>query len=180
MAKRFAGSKVNWAQLTSKLTDADRPHFNTFKAKYDGYLRKMTALPENPPKIDWASYKAKIPVAGLVDQFQKQYEALQIPFPADTESAKINEDEKKLLAEAHAWIQESNTRIAQYKKEIEEEESLIPVTEMTLQEYVQAYPENGYDPKNPTFWPHDADSQLTAEDLEWWEKRKKNLVGGEH
>ncbi|KAI5694683.1 hypothetical protein M8J76_009828 [Diaphorina citri] len=179
-ARRFTGSKINWSELTSRLTDADRPNFNTFKAKYDGYLRKVSALPEAPPKIDWALYKNKIPVPGLVDQFQKQYEALQIPFPQDTETAKINEEERQTMAEIKKWIEESQVRIAGYKKEIEDEEALPPVSEMTMQEYCLAYPECSYDPEKPTFWPHDEENQITKEDEEWWEKRQKNLVGGDH
>lgn len=30
----------------------------------DGYVRAINALPANLPKIEWALYKAKIPVAG--------------------------------------------------------------------------------------------------------------------
>uniref|UniRef100_A0A8D8Q448 ATP synthase subunit d, mitochondrial n=1 Tax=Cacopsylla melanoneura TaxID=428564 RepID=A0A8D8Q448_9HEMI len=180
MAKRFTGSKINWTQLTSKLTDADRPNFQTFKARYDGYLRKVSALPEVPPKIDFAAYKSKIPIPGLVDTFQKQYEALSIPFPADNETAKINEAEKLVMAEAQKWIAESNNRIAQFKKELEDEESLIPPSEMTLQEYALAYPEEAFNPDKPTFWPHGEEDQITKEDEEWWEKRKKNLVGADH
>uniref|UniRef100_A0A8D8UNY7 Uncharacterized protein n=1 Tax=Cacopsylla melanoneura TaxID=428564 RepID=A0A8D8UNY7_9HEMI len=38
----------------------------------------------------------------------------------------------------------SNNRIAQSKKELEDEESLIPPSEMTLQEYALEYPEEAF------------------------------------
>lgn len=58
----------------------------------------MMAYPENPPKIDWAYYKNKIPIAGLVENFQKQYDALKIPFPQDTVSSQINDLEKEVVS----------------------------------------------------------------------------------
>jgi len=57
----------------------------------------VLANPESPPKIDFAFYKKKVPVAGLVDNFQKQYEALKVPYPADTVSSQIAAQEKEAV-----------------------------------------------------------------------------------
>lgn len=84
------------------------------------------------------------------------------------------------MAEAHKWIEESNARITEHKKTIEEEEALIPVSEMTMQEYALAYPQEAFNPEKPTFWPHDEENQITKEDEEWWEKRKKGLIQPDH
>lgn len=53
---------------------------------------RVTANPENPPKIDWAFYKSKVPVAGLVDQFQKAYTDLKVPYPAVPSSVNADLD----------------------------------------------------------------------------------------
>ena len=58
----------------------------------------MMANPENPPKIDWAYYKARVPLAGMVDDFQKKYDGLQIPFPADTVTAQIEQQAKDVVS----------------------------------------------------------------------------------
>ena len=50
----------------------------------------MLANPEAPPAIDWAFYKQRIAVPGLVDSFQKQYEALKVPYPENKVSHMID------------------------------------------------------------------------------------------
>lgn len=56
------------------------------------------AFPEQPPKIDWAMYKSKVPLPAMVDEFQKKYEAFKIPLPDDTVSASIDAEEKKAVS----------------------------------------------------------------------------------
>lgn len=58
----------------------------------------MISLPESAPAINFAAYKARIPVAGMVDNFQKEYEALKVPYPADTVSQQIGDVEKDAVS----------------------------------------------------------------------------------
>ena len=60
----------------------------------------MIALPDTLPAIDFTSYKAKVPVAGMVDEFEKQYKALaaSIPYPANTYDAEIDAAAKKYVS----------------------------------------------------------------------------------
>jgi len=60
---------------------------------------RVVANPETAPKIDWAAYKSKIGVAGLVDNFQKQYDAFKIPYPADKLTADVNAQEKNSVSQ---------------------------------------------------------------------------------
>jgi ATP synthase D chain, mitochondrial (ATP5H) len=53
------------------------------------------ANPEAAPKIDWSYYKSRVAVAGMVDNFQKQYESLKIPYPADTVTPLVEAQAKK-------------------------------------------------------------------------------------
>lgn len=61
----------------------------------------MNANPETPPKIDWAYYKKNIPVPGLVDKFQKEYESFKVPYPADKYTSEIEAREKEMVWHLH-------------------------------------------------------------------------------
>ena len=89
-ARRVAASSVNWAEFSRKIPAAQRASFNALKQKSDGFVRAVNALPEAAPKIDFDSYKSKIAVAGMVDEFQKKYEALDIPYPKDNVTASVS------------------------------------------------------------------------------------------
>lgn len=70
------------------------------------------ANPAEPPKINWATYKQIVPVAGMVDNFQKQYEALKIPYPNDTLTAQVEAQWAEIKKAIEAFIRESNANIA--------------------------------------------------------------------
>lgn len=119
------------------------------------------ANPEAAPKIDWATYKAKIPVAGLADTFQKNYEGLKIAYPTENVSSQIDAQEKEVLASLQSLAKETAERAASYKAEISRIEALIPYSEMTLEEFYLAHPEQAIDTyKKPTYWPHTPEEQL--------------------
>lgn len=54
----------------------------------------MLASPAEPLKIDWALYKSKIALPGLVENFEKLYSGVKIPYPEDKYSAAIDNLEK--------------------------------------------------------------------------------------
>ncbi|CAH0584547.1 unnamed protein product [Chrysodeixis includens] len=161
MAKRIAQSSVNWAALAERVPAEQKVQLAAFKIRSDTYLRRVLANPPEPPKINWAVYKNAVPVAGMVDNFQKQYEALKVPYPADTQSAQVEAQWAEVKKAIDSFVQESNTNIANYQKQISEVKALLPYDQMTMEDYRDSFPENALDPINkPTFWPHTEDEQL--------------------
>lgn len=71
------------------------------------------ANPAELPKIDWASYKKQVPVAGMVDTFQKQYESLQIPFPQDNFTKLVDAQAVSTKAQVSEFVVSSNSKIAE-------------------------------------------------------------------
>lgn len=132
----------------------------------------VVANPETPPKIDWSAYKAKVPIAGMVDTFQKHYEALKIPYPADTVSGQIDQQKSEIEKEVTAFIASSNSRIAELEGKINHLKSMLPFEQMTMEDFKDAYPDQAIDPiNNPTFWPHEP---VTEEELKAIEEAKNN------
>lgn len=159
-SKRIAQSAVNWAQLAERCPPAQRLQFNAFKSKSDKYLHAVMANPEKAPAIDWTVYKKNVAVAGMVDTFQKQYEALKVPYPADTYSSAVDAQTKEVEADTQKFVSDSNARIEGHKQELAHLASLLPFSQMTMEDYRDAYPDMALDPINkPTFWPHTPEEQ---------------------
>ncbi|XP_055690830.1 ATP synthase subunit d, mitochondrial [Lutzomyia longipalpis] len=172
-ARRVTQSSINWAGLAERVPANQKANFVAFKSKSDKYLRSVQANPENAPKIDWARYKQAIPVPGLVENFQKQYESLKVPYPDDTFSAEVDKQEQDVKREIQEFVRQSEERIAEYQKQIAHLKSLLPFDQMTMEDFRDSYPELALDPLNkPTFWPHNPEEQLGY--------KKENPTSGGH
>lgn len=57
----------------------------------------MMSSPFEPLKLDWAAYKNKIAIPGLVDNFEKSYNAIKVPYPEDKYTAAIDKHEKQIV-----------------------------------------------------------------------------------
>jgi F-type H+-transporting ATPase subunit d len=57
----------------------------------------MLTLPAEPLKIDWALYKSKVALPGLVENFEKLYGAVKIPYPEDKYTVAIDNHEKEIV-----------------------------------------------------------------------------------
>ena len=88
-SRRVAATSVNWVEFAKKVPASQKASFQALKQKVDTFQRAVTSLPEKAPAIDFNSYKSKIAVAGMVDDFQKKYEALDIPYPKDNLTATV-------------------------------------------------------------------------------------------
>lgn len=159
-AKRITQSSINWTELAERIPAAQKGNFIQFKGRSDKYLRAVAANPAQSPKIDWAQYKGRVATAGIVDSFQKAYEALKIPYPQDTVSGQVDQLRTQSQQAIAEFAKESAARIATHESEITRLKGLLPYNQMTLEDFYDAHPELALDPlKNPTFWPHDEESQ---------------------
>ncbi|XP_050522090.1 ATP synthase subunit d, mitochondrial-like [Daktulosphaira vitifoliae] len=176
MARRIAQSSVNWIAISERVPEAEKAAYLAFKAKSDGYLRKMFALSPEAPKIDWAIYKNAIPIAGLVEHFEKQYNAVKIPYPDDKYSAFIDSSEKKTMQEIEEFKKVAASNIKKAELRIEEIENLLPYSQMTYEDAAYIEPDLTLDLENkPSFWPHqEIDYVFDEPQEEGSEKQKKS------
>ena len=74
----------------------------------------------------------------MVDNFQKKWESLQIPYPKDTLSSQIDQQAAQQKAEYEKFVAQSKTRITGINEEKAKWEAMMPVEEMNLEEAVAA------------------------------------------
>ncbi|XP_018424051.1 PREDICTED: ATP synthase subunit d, mitochondrial [Nanorana parkeri] len=161
MAGRRAAIKaVDWLAFAERVPPNQRAMFNALKIRSDTVAAKLTSLPEKPPAIDWAAYRATIVKAGLVDEFEKKFKALSVPEPKDTHSEKINAQEQEANKSALSFIDESKARVAHYEKELTKFRNMIPFDQMTNEDVMEAFPETRLDKEKYVYWPHKPISEL--------------------
>merc|ERR1711950_57277 len=171
------------AKFAEKIPAAQKPAFNALKNKTDAHIRKLAALPESLPKIDFANYKAKIAVAGMVDDFQKKYDALKIPYPQDTYTSSIDSEASSLKADYAKFVDESKKRIVGIQQEQAKWEAMMPVEEMDLEECLDAgltkyvVDVNKMNEDDMTLWPHDETYGEYKKRLEQMRKENPELDG---
>ncbi|NXD85752.1 ATP5H synthase, partial [Halcyon senegalensis] len=155
MASRRAAIKaIDWAAFAERVPPNQRAMFNALKTRSDALSARMAALPEKPPAIDWAHYKATVAKAGMVDEFQKKFSALKVPEPVDTQTAKIDAQEQESAKSSAEYVQASKARIAQYEQQLQKLRNMIPFEQMTFEDLHEAFPETKLDREKYPFWPH--------------------------
>lgn len=155
MATRRVGAKViDWAAFAERVPSNQRSQFNALKTKADALKAKLAAVPEKPPAINWDAYKKTVPVAGLVDKFQKEFEALKVPQPKDTATVTVEGQEKDMDNKVSKFVVESNNRIKQYQDKIAALNNMVPFEDMTLEEYFEMYPNSKPNKEKYPWWPH--------------------------
>jgi len=157
-AKRIAKTSVDWAFMAQKVPKNQINEFNMFKAKNTGYCSKLVGLPESLPAIDWAAY-AKVSPAMVAD-FKKQYEALQVPYPANTYEAAIDKDAAAEAVAVKKFVAEQEEVLVQSKKDIARLDNMIRPSEMTFEEFVIAFPDEYFDAfETEWIWPYTKEDQ---------------------
>ena len=97
----------------------------------------------------------------MVDDFQKKYDALKIPYPQDTYTSSIDSEASSLKADYAKFVDESKKRIVGIQQEQAKWEAMMPVEEMNLEECLDAgltkyvVDVNKTNEDDMTLWPHD-------------------------
>merc|ERR1712025_663426 len=127
-ARRVTSTAIDWVKFADKIPAAQQPAFQAFKNKHGEYLKAVNALPEAPPKIDFAGYANKIAVAGLVEEFQKKYESLEIPYPKESLSVTFDQLGAQKKVEYEKFVKASKANIEAHKVDMAKLEAHITIT----------------------------------------------------
>ncbi|XP_034239900.1 ATP synthase subunit d, mitochondrial-like [Thrips palmi] len=157
MAKRFAGAKVNWASILERFPTKEEEQLAKLakiRKAHETFIRRVAALPEKPPAIDWTAYKNKIPAA-FVDSIKQKYEAIQIPYPKSNVDDAINAKEQEMASKVTKAREDGKATIKKLEDKLAQLELLMPSEKMTIQEAIQTDPKCGVNVAYPTPTPHD-------------------------
>lgn len=174
-SKRIATTALDWGVLAAKIPAENKTSFAGLKLKVEKHMRIVNALPAELQALDFAVYRAKITVPGMVDTFEKNYKGLQVPYPADQgRLAEIDAQAAEQKQQFTGFVAESSARIAAMQTELLKWEAMQPVEEMNLEEALDAgLTDYVIDPEKPSLFPHD-------ETWEHYVERLKNADPEEH
>ncbi|XP_074539474.1 ATP synthase peripheral stalk subunit d, mitochondrial [Halichoeres trimaculatus] len=158
--RRVALKAIDWVAFAERVPPNQRGMFNALKTRSDAIAAKLSSLPETPAAIDWSYYRGAVAKAGMVDDFEKKFKALQIPVPADTQTSSINAQEAEANKGAAAYIEESKARIAAYESQLEKFKNMIPFDQMTIDDLNDTFPETKLDKVKHPYWPHKPIAEL--------------------
>ncbi|XP_044203255.1 ATP synthase subunit d, mitochondrial-like [Thunnus albacares] len=158
--RRVALKAIDWVAFAERVPPNQRGMFNALKTRSDAIAAKLASLPATPVTIDWNVYRSTVAKAGMVDEFEKKFKALQIPEPVDTQTSAINSQEAEANKSASAYIEASKARITQYEQELEKFRTMIPFDQMTIEDLNDTFPETKLDKVKHPYWPHKPIAEL--------------------
>lgn len=155
-SKAVAKVKADWSKIASQLDKTELPALNKLKSYMDSNSVRVSTLPDSLPKIDWAHYKARASDPKLVEELERQYQAIKVEVPKAPNS-RLNDlkraheiDEaryQKFVGVSQAYIDSAEKLKVKFEK-------MIPVPEMTYEDWFATFPEWSSSIENPSIAPH--------------------------
>lgn len=157
MASKAVAVKVDWSKLAAKLEHSAKPQkFNKFKSRIDATSVKLSNLPEKLPEIDWGFYKANASDPKIVDELQRSYTSVKLerPKPAPGRLDDLEKAKRQDLARFEIFAAYARSCIESAEVVKKKFENMIPVKDMTLEDWALTFPYWSTNVENPSIGPH--------------------------
>lgn len=148
--------KTDWSKVASQLHQSEIPKLNKFKSQVDAAAIKVSSLPDSLPKIDWAHYKTHAVDPKLVEEIEKKYSAVKVSMPKAPTSRlndlKVAREQDE--ARYRRFVDIAKSYIESAEKVQVKFEKMIPVPEMTHEDWTLTFPDWSLSIENPSLAPH--------------------------
>ncbi|XP_062508470.1 ATP synthase subunit d, mitochondrial-like [Corticium candelabrum] len=95
MSRRVGQKVFDWVSVMARAPAEARGDIGALRGRYEALKAAMNSYPEKPDPVPWQYYQSQISDPKLVESFKKQFEALSVPYPEDTKTAFLAEQEKE-------------------------------------------------------------------------------------
>ena len=145
--QKFALQTIDWLAFGEIIPRNQKAVANSLKSWNETLTSRLATLPGKLPAMDWAYSKASVAKAGVVDDFEKKFNALKFPIREDKYTAQVDAEEKEDVKSCAEFLTQSKTRIQEYEKELEKMRNIIPFDQMTIEDLNEVFTETKLDKK---------------------------------
>ncbi|ELW52797.1 ATP synthase subunit d, mitochondrial [Tupaia chinensis] len=160
--QKLALKTIDWIAFVEIIPRNQKAISNSLKTWGETLTSRLAALPENLSVTNWAYYKADMAKAGLVDDFEKKFNALKVPVLEGKYTVQMDAEEKEDV-KMHTPYSENLSRKKkkkEYQKQLEKMKNLIPFDQMAIEDLNEVFPETALNKKKYLYWPHQPTENL--------------------
>ncbi|XP_074605485.1 ATP synthase subunit d, mitochondrial-like [Brevipalpus obovatus] len=141
--KRISKHSADFNRLINAVNFWEAARFQKFRVVSQLYAGKVAQYPENPPAIDWNKYKSSVTNKEVVSKLEASYKAAMsaMPYPKDTYSEMITKVQEEAVLRVQNQSAKYVERNDECKQMIAKFEQMLPLHEMTIEEYARTFPD---------------------------------------
>lgn len=155
-SKALTKFNVDWSKIMAGASEKELPKLNRLKAQCATTGIKVTSLPESLPQIDWNYYKQHASNPKIVEDIQKNYVTIKVEAPKvpanrlqDLQLAQHQDEErfKRYCEVANDFVRAIEVVKTKF-------ENMIPVKDMTMEDWSLTFPHWTTSIEHPSIYPH--------------------------